>query len=194
MDRAQLVRCVRRRRGEAEVRIDLVQEAEVDLGLRRGGDGREQGSRGVRGAHVESFQTTGRTRQGVRRIGAHLEATGHTQAGRGAHLGHLHDVKDTGGIQTTLDIIHAQVRTLTSLEGDLDIGRDLEGGFQDTRTITLQLSFIEAELVERILGSNFGRQGTGFILFRFNGKRHGSGILFGLEDKLGREVVRQEIC
>mmetsp|Transcript_9305 Transcript_9305/g.18746 ORF Transcript_9305/g.18746 Transcript_9305/m.18746 type:complete len:232 (+) Transcript_9305:219-914(+) len=193
VDRAQLIGRMCRRRGETKVRIDLVQESEVDLGIGGCRNRGKQRTRRIRGTDVEALQTARRTRQGIGRIGTHLESSGQAHASRGTHLGHFHDIKNTRRVQATLGIIHTQVRSLASLERELDIVRHLEGGFQNARTITLQLSLVKAKLVKGILGSNLGRKSTGFVLFRFNGECHGSGTLFGLEDKLSRKVVRQKI-
>jgi hypothetical protein len=190
-DVAHLVRRVRRGGSQAQVLVDLVQETNVEGGLGRGSQGGKHGAVRVGSPHVKARQ--GGLGNRVGSITAHLDAVGHTHASRRANLGHFHDIHDTRGVQAALGIVDAQVGTLAALEGELDIGGHLEGGFQDTGSVRLELTLVEAELGKGVLGANLRREGARLVLFRLNGKGDRSGRLFRLHDEFRRVVIVQEV-
>ena len=193
IDVANLVRRVCGGGSQGQVTVDLVQKSQIDSGLGRGRDRGKQRPGGVGGSGIKGGETRG-SREGIGSIGTNLDSTSHTQADGRANLGHVHDIDDTSGVQASLGVVDAKISVLATLEGKLDVGGELERSLQDSGSIILQLSLVEAELGEGVLGSNLGGKAAGFVLLGFDGDRDRACRLFGLEDELGGEVVVQEIC
>lgn len=181
-----------RLRGDRELGAHLVQQTNVELAeLGGGSETGKDGSRRVASANAESRKARG-SRESIRGITTNLDALGEAHAGRTAHLGHVHDIKDTSGVKVSLDVVDTQVGTLVSLEGKLHVGGKHEGGFQDASTVGLDLTLVHVEFGVRKLGANLGGKTTVLALLGLDRYSDGSGILLALERYRVGKVIRQE--
>ena len=141
-------------RGNRKIVVDLVEEAKSDLGkLVSTGETGKHGSVGVASTGVQGTEA-GLSRKGVCGISSNLESRGKTNAGSGAELGHLYNIKDTSSQQVSIGVVNSEVSSLVGLEGELYIGCDSERGLQDASTVSGSLGLIDIELGVGKLGSN----------------------------------------
>jgi hypothetical protein len=181
------------RRGNRKIVVDLVKEAKRDLGkLVSTGETGKDGSVGVASTGVQGTEA-GFSREGVCGISSNLDSRGKTNAGGGAELGHLNNIKDASSIQVSVGVVNSEVSSLVGLEGKLDIGCDTERGLQDASTVGGSLGLIDIELGVGKLGSNLGRKSSALAPFGLNGDGDGASTLLAFERSLGSVVFSQKI-
>lgn len=180
--------------GKGDIRVNLVKKSKVCLRELAGtGETGKEWSISVASSKIQAGKSR-LSREGVGSVTSRLDSRGKGKASTGAELGHLSNVKDTSSIEASTCVVNEDIRSLVSLEGKLDTGGNLQGGFQHSSTVGSGLGLVDIELGVCELGSNLGGKGSSLTSLRLDGDSYGTSILLALESGLGGVVVVQKVC
>lgn len=179
---------------EGECRSNLVEEANVELReLGCGSDRGKDRTTRVRSSQVEGSNTS-LSGEAIGQIASNLHAGRQSGAKGGADLGHVLNIKDTGGKDVSVGVVDAYISSLVSLEGHSDTRRNFEGGLQYVSTIGLDLNLVEGQTSVAELGADLGRESTSGTSLGLDCYGNWTSILLALEGDTASVVVAQKVC